>query len=195
MAGIKAVIQDVLAKLTTLQIVDGNGQKNNLYSRVWNNQIRQLKHGETYAYPHPASFLEILPGPKYLDIGVGYEEIDLELKIHLAHEYYNDVNGQTQEQNLVIFDLRDSIVTLLEDYQPVACSLLVRTYEEQDYTHDNIYHYIISFVCNFIDSKGSKDDQGKYIIKPPATGLQILDNEVPAINPSNPDITIYKIPQ
>jgi hypothetical protein len=72
----------------------------------------------------------------------------------------------------------------------------VSTGEQQDYDHDNIYHYIISFVCNFIDSKGSPYDIDRttYFYKTPPTDVDIV--KTVGTNPVFNDINQpYKIPQ
>jgi hypothetical protein len=52
---------------------------------------------------------------------------------------------------------------------------MIRTGETQDYEHTNLYHYIIDFITNFTDSKGSSYDSaaGKYITSVPPTELEI----------------------
>lgn len=193
MAGIKAPIQDILNKLATLTVTNGDGNTVYMYSRIWNNQVDREKEGETYVYPKPAAFVEVASPATFQEIGGNYRTTDLGFNIHLVHEYYNQ--DGTFEQDLVIFDLRDQVIAALSQYRPTGCSQLVATGETQDFDHDNVYHYVLSFVCNFIDSKGSPYDIGRgiYTESTPPTDLQL--NVTTADTPIFPNIPQpYKIP-
>ena len=163
---IKAAIQAILTKLATLSVT--NDGQSTLYVRMWNGQIDQEQAGELgYDFPKPAAFLEILNDQIYEDIGQGYQQSDLVFRVHLVHEYYNQ--DGTFEQDLPVFDLRDSVVQLLSYYKPAAwCGALFRKGETQDYNHKNIYHYIIDFTCNFIDSAAIKT----YVANVPPVSLE-----------------------
>ena len=176
MAGIKQPLQDVLAELAKLDVQNQDGQTVKLYSRVWNNQVEFEAAGESYVFPKPAAFVEVVNNPVYEEIGVGFASADILFRIHLVHEYYNQ--DGTFEQDLAIFDLRDRVVALLSHYKPTACGLMVRTSETASYEHTNIYEYLIDFVCNFTDSKGSPYDPhaGKYLTKQPPTELNLSGN-------------------
>ena len=176
MAGIKQPLQDVLAKLATLDVTNRDGQTVKLYSRIWNNQVEFELQGDSYVYPKPAAFVEVVNNAVYEEIGVGFASCDVVFRIHLVHEFYNQ--DGTFEQDLEIFDLRDKIIALLNHFKPTACGLLVRMNETASYEHTNIYEYLIDFGCNFTDSKGSPYDQqaGKFIQKDPPTDLNISAN-------------------
>lgn len=173
MAGIKAPIQDILTKLSTIQVTNGDSKTVSLYARIWNNQIEAEKAGESYAYSKPAAFVEVISPVIFEELGQNYRSADLGISIHLVHEYYN-LDG-TFEQDLAVFDIRDKIVAALSQFKPTGCGQLVSTGEEQDFNHDNIYHYVISLVCNFIDSKASQYDAGRgvYLDKTPPTDLTL----------------------
>jgi hypothetical protein len=194
MAGIKAPLQDILTKLATIQVTNGNGNTVDLYARVWNNQIENEKAGETYLYPKPAAFIEITSPVIFEEIGQNFRSADIGITIHLVHEYYNQ--DGTFEQDLQVFDLRDQVIAALSQFKPTGCGQMVATGEQQDFDHDNIYHYIISFVCNFIDSKGSPYDLGRgiYIEKEPPTDVNIVvtKDDLPVFTPIQQP---YKIPQ
>lgn len=177
MAAILQPIQDILTKLATLQVVNGDGKTVDLYARVWNNQLKFEHEGKSYNFPKPAAFLEVINEAKYEELGIGFQSCDVGFRVHIVHEYYN-ADG-TFEQDLTIFALRDSVVALLSLYQPTACGPMVRTHETQEYDHDNVYHYVIDFVTHFIDSKGSKYDPstGKYIDTTPPTNLNLVVTE------------------
>ena len=177
MAGIKAPVTDILNKLSTIQVTNGDGNSVPLYTRIWNNQIRDAEIGKLYDYPKPCVFLEIINEAKYEEIGCGVQSCDLGIRCHLIHEFYNE--DGTFEQDLAIFDLRDSIISALSFYQPTACNPIIRTGESQDYNHSNLYHYIIDFITNFTDSKGSAYDvtSGKYVYSTRQTQLELIVTE------------------
>jgi len=154
--GISQPIGDILSKLSAIQVFNNDSQTVPLYSRIWNNQLRNIKDGKDYTWPRPAAFVEIVSPATYEVIGLGFRSADLGIRIHLIHEFYNQ--DGTFEQDLIVFDLRDTILANLSQYCPTACGAMNCIREEQDYDHDNLYHYILEFVCNFIDSKGSPFD-------------------------------------
>ena len=156
MSGIKAPIIDVLNLLSTITVINTDNQNVNLFARIWNNQLRDIKDGKSYEWPRPAAFVEVISPATFETIGLGFRSADLGIRIHLVHEYFN-MDG-SMEQDLAIFDLRDKVIASLSQYCPTACGPLNCTNEEQDYDHDNLYHYVCEFVCNFIDSKGSSHD-------------------------------------
>lgn len=186
MAGIKQPIQDILTLLATLQVVNQSGQTMNLAPRIWNNQLDREKEGKTYDYLKPNAFLEVINNVQYQELGQGFQSADVGWKIHLIHEFMDAQDG-TMEQDLAVFDLRDQVVALLSLYEPTACGPLVRTSEGQDYEHSNLYHYVIDFVCNFTDSKGSPWDPaaGKYVPSVPPTAAVVNGSYVPEITPGD----------
>lgn len=153
MAGISNVYQDLKAKITE---ATASG-----FVHIWNNQLEQLADGDTYAFPFPCYFIEIQAPTPYDPIGQGYSVGELIVKIHIGHEEYDAGNGN-YEENVNIFTLRDRVINKLNNYQPVACSSLMKIAEAQDFVHTNIYHYVIDFKCAFVDSKGSLDEQNEY---------------------------------
>lgn len=147
MAGIKEPIQDILSKLTDL----------GYYARIWNNQIDHMKDGSSYVFQMPAIFVEIINDVSYEILGEGFRSADLGIRFHLAHELLNTEGSY--EQDLEIFDLRDKIVREFTQYCPTNCGQMNCVREGQDPDHDNVYHYVMEYVCNFIDTKGSPYDE------------------------------------
>lgn len=192
MSGIKAPLLDILSRLATLNVIDGNGNTVKLYSRIWNNQLNSERNAEIYDFPKPSAFVEFITPVSFQELGGNFGSADLGINIHLIHEYYNQ--DGTFEQDLAVFDLRDSIVRLLSQYKPTACGLMVKVSEQQDYDHDNLYHYIIGFVTNFTDSTSSPYDPaaGKYIDSEPPTALQldVTMDKTPIIKPQHLNFNI-----
>lgn len=174
MSGIKAPIQDILTRLSSITPLNQDNLAVPLYARVWNGQIKQLEKGETYNFPLPAAFLE-LPNPaSYSNLLNGIDEADIVWRVHIAHEFYDAADG-TFDQDLSIFDLRDQVIAILCGFKPTGCGTIYRISEEQDYTHNNIYHYIIDFKSAFIDSTGSPFNSGRpdFTESAPPTSLEI----------------------
>lgn len=153
MPRIKDSITDILAKLSTLQVVNSDGNTINLPSDIWNDQVKDEEGGKLYDGPKPSSYIETSNPANFLPIGQGFRSADLTFRIHLVHEFYN-ADG-TFGQNLPVFDFRAAIITLLHLYVPIGCGCLVATDETQDYNHGSLYHYIIDFTTTFIDDAGS----------------------------------------
>jgi len=194
MSGIKAPLLDILNKLATLDVTNGDGNTVKLYARIWNNQLGSERDGKIYDFPKPAAFVEFITPVSFQELGGNFGSADLGINIHLVHEFYNQ--DGTFEQDLQVFDLRDSIVRLLSQYKPTACGLMVKVSEQQDYDHDNLYHYIIGFVTNFTDSTSSPYDPaaGKYLDSEPPTGLQ-LDVTMDKMPITTPQHLNFKIKQ
>lgn len=174
MAGIRQPIENVLTKLRELTVTNGDGSTVTPHVRIWNNNLQSMKQGESYMFPLPAMFVEVLNDQIYQTIGQEFRAADLTFRIHILHEFYDAQDG-TFEQDLLVYDIRDKVIALLTYYEPTACGPLEALTEIQDYDHDNIYHYMIDFVCHFIDSKGSRLDPGSsyYQEKQPPTDMQI----------------------
>lgn len=173
MAGIVDLMKDVLAQLAALPIVNNDNRATTPYVRVWNDQLKYDEDGNQESYPKPAYFLEIVNPVNYEVIGEGYRSADVLCRIHIVHEYYN--SPSTYAQDLVVFALRDQLVATLTYFKPAGCGPLTSISEQQDTSHNNLYHLLIDFVCNFTDAKGSKSDDGRnvYIEKTTQTNLQV----------------------
>ncbi|MCW3128209.1 MAG: hypothetical protein JWO03_3867 [Bacteroidetes bacterium] len=154
--GIVDPIREMIAKLTTLNVVNGQGQTVPLFARVWNNQFAQEALGEYDPFPRPCAFVEIMKGGSGdSGLGEGFAGYDVTWRIHLSHELYDAGDG-TMDQDLGIFDLKDHVIDLLTYFEMVYCSGLMCIHEEQDFNHSNIYHYIVDFKCHFIEVAGDQ---------------------------------------
>lgn len=174
MPGIKQPMADILALLGTMQVVNQDNQTVGLYARVWNKQVKKNLEGKTYSHPMPAAFLEVISPVTYQVMGQKYRNADVSFRIHLAHEFYDAQDG-TMEQDLAIFDLRDQVLALLTGFVPAGCGDLNCMVEGQDDDHDNVYEYILDFVANFTDSKGSPLDPSRTVYTPsvPPIALEV----------------------
>ena len=156
MSGIKLPITDLLTLLRTIPVTNGDGYTATPHVRIWNNQITRIKEGQLESFAMPAIFVE-LSNPNFENIGQGYRSSALVFKIHIAHEFYDAQDG-TFEQDLGVFDLRDKVIGYLSGVSLTACGPLEAIGEVQDYDHDNIFHYVVDFTCDFTDSIASRED-------------------------------------
>lgn len=203
MSGIKQPIQDILTRLSAIQVTNNDNQTVGLHSRVWNNQLRNVEErdgSKIPIFPTPAAFVEIISPASYEIIGIGFRSADIGIRIHLVHEYLNQ--DGTFEQDLIIFDLRDNVLAHknnpinpgLSSFCPTACGPLNCVREEQDFDHNNLYHYILDFVCNFTDSKASAfdTDAGQFDdTANPDMDASVVDGGIPSPTPDpNPEFII-----
>lgn len=173
MAGIASVFSSLITQIKTI----GTFQ----FVHIWNNQLQQIIDGETYVFPFPNVFVEIVTPNTYLPIGGGYSAADIIIRIHIGHEEYDAGNGN-YEENTNVFTYRDAIIKALNNFQPTSCSSMMKVSEQQDYNHTNVYHYMIDFSCSFIDSKGSIDEQiPTTTVEPPIT-IQIDVDKLDSID-------------
>ena len=197
MSGILPVITDLLAKLATIQVVNQDGQTVPIYSHIWNNQISYAEDGKGYSWPRPAAFIELVSPVQFEIIGLGFRSADIGIRVHLIHDFYNSEG--TYGQDLTIFDLRDKVISVkdgLSQYCPTACGPLNCVSESQDYDHGNLYHYILEFITNFTDSKGSKyDPANEQFIETTDPDLDLLVDLIPKPADYVPENDYFIIPQ
>lgn len=136
-----------------------------VYTAVFNDQIKRDNEGKLqFPFPKPAVFIEIQSpqqGLALLGSGVTINENQV-FKFSIVHEQLDAVSNGTlstgMDENLDVFDLRDRLKRLLTGFKPTNCSELQYVEESQDYAHDQIYVYCISFKCSYVDVKGSGYD-------------------------------------
>lgn len=138
------------------------------FSSVWNNQFQYMEEGNTYVFPMPCAFVEIISDNNQ-DVAGKYQGSDIQINIHIGHEFYN---GTQMEQNLSIFDFRDLIVKSFCNFKAGKTGVFIKTSEQQDFEHTNVYHYIVSFKTHFMDDTAAPE----YIYTTPPTGLTIDRN-------------------
>ena len=196
MSGIKDSILDVLNRLSAIEVKSADGRIVPLYVRRYKNQIQREKAGEIGVYPKPAAFVECINDVTYEQIGVGVLSAELGFKIHLVTEFYNDENGVNYDLDLAMFDLMDVISSTdkgLSQFCPTGCGTLNRVSVNQDQDPDNVDIVTIDFICNFIDSKGSKLDENQGMISEITDiDLNVVKNGIPT---KEKELNEYIIPQ
>lgn len=150
MPNISLTIKDILAKIE----IDTSIK----YARIWNDQYNQIARGESVSIPWPNAFLEIVNenGSNGSDIGFGYAGYDIIFRVHVGMEEYDAQDG-TLEQNFNIFDLKDEVIEALTWFIPTNTGRMECVNDARDYTHTNVYHYILDFKAHYIDGAGAQD--------------------------------------
>lgn len=168
---LKSPILDILSRLREIEELR--------FVKVYNNHFDLLQNGEMYTFPFPCAFVETV-APQFGQLGMGYQQADVDFRIHIGHEQYDAGDGD-MEQNLTVMDLRDKVVAKLSGYRPAMCSELFKTTEQQDYAHTNIYHYVVEFRAGFIDDTASQfsTDEG--------TGVDGIEIIVERVDPDEAD--------
>jgi hypothetical protein len=170
--------------LSAIQAKLGTDVPEVLFIHMWNNQHERLKEDNeegisTYLFPLPATLIEFVGPMEIQQLGNGVQLYDpLIIRIHLLHNMLDAGDG-TMEQNLLVFDIKNKVYKSLQAFEPTGAVAFVRVFEEQDYDHPNLYHFIIDFQTNFVDSATIKPVDGvdsTSPIPPVITSDLIIDN-------------------
>lgn len=139
---------------------------------IWNNQFDLTEQKDMYSFQTPAAFIEVQFGETQ-NLGLTMTAQDVIIKVHLF-EVQLDMADGTVEQNLDVFLRRNAIKKKLNNWKPLYCSALAFQEEEQDYNHNQVYHYTVSFAATFIDDL---TETGDFIYKIPPTDIEF--NSIP----------------
>lgn len=124
------------------------------FVHIYNNQFSQItdEGRDNFSFPFPCAFVEIVAPNEIQQLGNGaqlYEGVIV--RIHIGDDYYNNYTDGSQDENLRIFDLRQSVYDALQKFTPDKCVTFVRVEESQDFDHTNVYHYIQDYKTNYVD--------------------------------------------
>lgn len=146
-------IQSFTTKVGTLQVIDKDRVTKGITVRIYNNQIERMMTEDKDWIPRPCILVEIVNNQDYQALGEGYRISDITFRCHILQDFMNQ--DGSQDQNLLIFSLRDSLISLLNLWSPTGCGPLVAVSEIQEYDHVNVYHYVVDFKAAFVDGAGS----------------------------------------
>lgn len=147
-----------IALITALQaiVLDPKYGAKSFYSAIYNKQEEKLNAkavdgNRLYAIQLPAAFVEIDGETEQLGGGVQiYPE--LKVKIHLIHEQLDAGDGSI-DQNTDVIDLQDIIYQALQGKSFPQTNELIRKHPAEDFSHDQLYHFVIEFETTFVDTK------------------------------------------
>lgn len=122
------------------------------YVAMWNNQIADLEDGKNYSFRENAVLVEFVSPTQIGGVGNNVQVYEpLEVKLHIIHRQ-EDAGDGTMDVNLDVFTFKQNVYKAMQLFQAPTTSVFDRQSEEQDYDHTNIYHYIQSYFCAFVDT-------------------------------------------
>ncbi len=147
--GIVDAINDILAKCVT-----PIGNYPPLFKKidVWNNQLRYEKDGIGYSFPTPAIYLE-MKQINSKQLGMGVNIVSYDVIFHIIHTQLN--NGNLLDRNTQVLNLKDFVKKKFEYYQPAQMGRLGFIRGQQDFEHDNVYHFVMTFKGTLVDTWGN----------------------------------------
>ena len=148
--GLLDAIEDILTQLDNLQLV---GKP--LFKRIdiWNNQLEYEKNDNSgYTVPSPAIFLEMRQLSSK-QLGEGINMMDYEVVFHIIDTQLN--NGSKLDRNTKVFGLRNLVKQKFQLYQPKQMGKLFFIKDGQDFKHNNLYHFVLTFKGAVLDSWGN----------------------------------------
>jgi len=126
----------------------------------WNSQYEQIEEGDSYGFMLPAIFIELVNEAPRIQLSNGVTLYDpLNVKFHvITEEYNNDVftTDNNQDMNLSYRDVLQTIYNKFYLKEFNGAVAMVSTGEENDTQHTNIYHFISTFVTNYVDFNQSR---------------------------------------
>jgi hypothetical protein len=144
------------------------------FIQMYNNQFDLIEKQETYSFPFPCCFIEFVT-ETIQQLGNGVQIYDpLTVRVHIGNDFYNAIDG-TQEQDLIVFELKQKIFKALNKFEPLGATVFIRFSETQDINHSNIYHFIQDYKTNYIDQDRS-EPLNKTQINPP---IELIINHTP----------------
>lgn len=168
--GIDIVYHSIIDKLTT-------DIPELLWVHKWDNQLDAIEDGKSYDIPFPNAFVEITAPTQYTPLSQGWSSGNLIVTIHVGHILYDDQIGGFEE-NFGVYTYRDRVVKSLTTFQPECCGCMMKVGEKEDFSHTNMYHFMIDFNCEFLDNTGSKEVQFPTITIFPPVDIDIVPEVV-----------------
>lgn len=138
----KSLYQEIRAKLES--------EISGIHVRLWNNQIQLSEEGMQIPFPTPAVFIEF-PSIPWMQGGKGTQRTDEGFFIRLHIIFYSE-NAVENEEDLGLFDLRESVYMAVQDFKPTQAGKLDRFFETTDVNHTNLYDWMMDFRTTFQDT-------------------------------------------
>lgn len=152
----KEIFENLLFKLKELNVFK------TIY--IFNNHIDKIRTGKIN-FLCPGIFVEIQQQLNtVLTLQQGVSSWDIKIRFHICDFQLDGLNN-TFNQNLTVFNYRNLIRKTFVQYFPPRCSGMMADGEDQDYKHNNIYHYIQNFKTNYTDITAYQKAQPVYILK------------------------------
>ena len=180
--GVSQLYKDIKAQISSLLNADNEPVFKTVH--IWNNQLANERAdvNKQFAYPKPAVFVEIsTPTPIGTLLGGFQQYDDIRVRLHIIHEQY-DANGNGfMDEDFNIFDFSQLLYGKMNKFEPPGAVRMVRVAEEQDYDHDNLYHFIQEYQTNLIDGTQTEPKGGMSAPGPFSLQLNLNFNPSPFI--------------
>lgn len=168
-----AIQQYLLSKITSVQ-----------YIRLWNNNLEMLLEGKDEPYQLPVIFVEFPDNIQWMQIGNGCQEADIDIKLHIVTQFYDAMDG-TVSQDLFALKMAQDVYKAFQDWMPstvtiptegqyaayagtynVPVGVMVRSGDEQDKNHGEVYHFIQTYTTTIVDSDMDRPVGGTLAVPP-----------------------------
>lgn len=112
------------------------------YVALWNNQFE--RENENVSFNYPCVFIEFAD-INYTELLKGTQQVDMTVNLHLGFESYltEDLDVLTLKQTIY-----SAVHLFSSDDSNGTSSRLLRRSETQNFDHNNIQEYILSFACS-----------------------------------------------
>lgn len=126
--------------------------------RLFNNQFSCMENQEQIPFPFPCVFIEFANDIAWIQQGNGVQFAqDLQITLHIGHEFYN---GADQEENLIIFDIRNEVFTAMQGFTGAGITNMVRVSERVSTDYTNIYIFQQNYNTNLRETLGDRPVNG-----------------------------------
>lgn len=169
-------LKQILADLGSMVIPGTNTPVFN-YIAIWNNHIKKSLSGENYSFLFPAIFVEVKDTNSEVWLN-GVSIQDLEIIFHICHQELDAEDG-TLDQNFDVFNFRTYIRQYFTNYSkaPVLNTFMFKK-EEEDFNHNQIYHWKETFKTRYIDQTGNPFYNGTYKVLGPGAWTINISREI-----------------
>ena len=149
--GLKNIYSIIENRLHTIE--DEYGIEIFKHYHTWNSQFKDLLgsagSNKDVSIPFPAVFMEVVVD-KIEEQGSFNQNLECTLNLHIAHQLMNSMFGEF-EQNWEIFDLVDQVHKSFQGFHPTLFGTFIRKGMKQDYSHGNLYHFILTYKFTYED--------------------------------------------
>lgn len=158
---IKDSMKEILGLLKSLQNCDGNPLFVDGSVQLWNDQVKRMKPPyEGLAFETPACFLEM--SPFYNEIWLnGIAITDYNIRLHILYTQLDQGYGNF-DSNFDVLDVRTRVRTALTNFTPCNMGSFMFQEEKQDFAHDALYHFVLTWKSRYIDQSGDPYVNGHY---------------------------------
>lgn len=121
---------------------------------IYNQQVQRMLRGTGYSFELPALFFEVNED-NYETHGSEITASDMIVNFHIVMQELDSSDGNL-DQNLSIFYLRNKVKQWFSLYKVDNGGTFQWLNEDEDYNHNNIYHYITKYKFYYIDKTAER---------------------------------------